>query len=131
MKTVTAAILVHEGKILIARRREQDRQAGKWEFPGGTVEAGETPECCLKRELKEEFDIDIEVGLLVGESIYHYDYGSICLLAYRSKWQGGMLSCRDHDEFAWVSIPELRYFDFSPADLPFVDLLLKGKMMIS
>jgi len=130
MKTVTAAILVHEGKILIARRPAQDRQAGKWEFPGGTMEPGETPECCLRREMKEEFDIDIAVGMFVGESIYHYDHGSICLLAYFSKWRGGDLICRDHDACAWVSVPELRYFEFSPADLPFVDGLLQGDIAI-
>ncbi|HPX56769.1 MAG TPA: (deoxy)nucleoside triphosphate pyrophosphohydrolase [Syntrophales bacterium] len=127
MKTVTAAILFHEGKILIARRRDRDRLAGKWEFPGGTVEPGETPECCLRREMKEEFDIDIEVGTFFGESVYHYNHGSICLLAYLTRWRGGTLSCRDHDACAWVSIPELPCFDFSPADLPFVDRLLTGK----
>ncbi len=58
MKSVTAAILIKEDKILIAKRSGIDKQAGKWEFPGGTVEDGETHEQCLKREMKEEFDID-------------------------------------------------------------------------
>ncbi len=62
MTTVTCAIIEREGKILIARRAADQKLAGKWEFPGGKVEAGESPEECLKRELEEEFGIQVEVG---------------------------------------------------------------------
>lgn len=130
MKTVTAAILVHEGKILIGRRREGDRLAGQWEFPGGTVELGETPEFCLQRELKEEFNINIEVGLFIGESVYHYDHGSIRLLAFLARWLDGELDCRTHDRHAWVRVSQLREYKFSPADLPFVEGLLQGDINI-
>ena len=130
MKTVTAAILVHEGKILIARRGVEDKLAGKWEFPGGTVEPGETPEFCLRRELREEFNMEIEVGLFVGESIYHYGHGSIRLLAFLSRWCGGELICRVHDGYAWVHVPELQDYDFSPADVPFVKRLRQGELSI-
>jgi 8-oxo-dGTP diphosphatase len=130
MKTVTAAILVHEGKILIARRREGDRLAGKWEFPGGTVESGETPELSLRRELKEEFDINIEVGLFVGESIYHYGHGSIRLLGFLTRWIDRDLNCRVHDRYAWVSVSQLRDYEFSPADVPFVEGLRQGDIDI-
>ena len=57
MKHVTAAILVKDGLILIAKRRASDRLGNKWEFPGGTVEDEESPEECLEREMKEEFGI--------------------------------------------------------------------------
>ena len=130
MKTVTAAILVHEGKILIARRGVGDRLAGKWEFPGGTVEAGETPEFCLQRELQEEFDINIEVGLYIGESVYHYGHGSIRLLGFLSRWLDGELTCRVHDRYAWVRVSQLREYEFSPADVPFVEALLQGDINI-
>jgi 8-oxo-dGTP diphosphatase len=130
MKTVTAAILVHEGKILIARRGKGDRLAGKWEFPGGTVEEGETPEVCLRRELKEEFDIEIEVGLFIGESVYHYGHGSIRLLGFLSRWCSGRLICRVHDRYAWVLVLQLREYEFSPADVPFVEGLLQGDINI-
>jgi 8-oxo-dGTP diphosphatase len=62
MKTVTAAIVEKDGKILVARRKADDRQAGKWEFPGGTLESDETPQECLQREMQEEFGIRVSVG---------------------------------------------------------------------
>ena len=62
MTIVTCAIIEKDGKILIARRAEGQKLAGKWEFPGGKVEDGESPEECLKRELEEEFGIPTEVG---------------------------------------------------------------------
>ncbi len=62
MTTVTCAIIEKDGKILIARRASDQNLAGKWEFPGGKVEDGESPEECLKRELEEEFGIQVEVG---------------------------------------------------------------------
>ena len=70
---VTAAILVKDNKIIIAKRGPDDRVAHKWEFPGGKVEINETPEQCLKREMKEEFDIDVSVGKYMGSSICHLD----------------------------------------------------------
>ena len=65
---VTAAILVKDKKIIIAKRGPDDRLAHKWEFPGGKVEINETPERCLKREMKEEFDIDV-TALEIGDSV--------------------------------------------------------------
>ena len=62
MKTVTAAILIIDGRILIAKRRLGDRLAEKWEFPGGKIEQGETPEQCLGREMQEEFQIQVSIG---------------------------------------------------------------------
>ncbi|MBW2433964.1 MAG: NUDIX domain-containing protein [Deltaproteobacteria bacterium] len=62
MKVVTAAILEKDGKILIARRKADDRQAGQWEFPGGTLESDETPRECLQREMREEFGIRVRMG---------------------------------------------------------------------
>ncbi len=65
MTTVTCAIIEKEGKILLARRAVGQKLAGKWEFPGGKVEDGESPEECLKRELEEEFGIQVEVGAFI------------------------------------------------------------------
>ena len=70
---VTAAILAKDNKIIIAKRGPNDRLANKWEFPGGKVEINETPEQCLKREMKEEFDIDVSVGEYLGSSIFSLD----------------------------------------------------------
>jgi 8-oxo-dGTP diphosphatase len=123
MKKVTAAVLVKNGKILIAKRKADDRQANKWEFPGGTVEPNETPEECLKREMQEEFGIYVSVGSFLGESVYHYDHGSIKLLVYRSHWDSGKITLKDHADYKWVSSEQLVEYDFAPADIPFVEKL--------
>jgi len=125
MKRVTAAILIKDEQILIAKRKKGDRLAEKWEFPGGKIETNETPEECLKREMVEEFGIEVSVGEYFGESIYHYGHGSIKLIAYRTYWEEGDIIAKDHEEFKWVSSNQLDLFDFAPADLPFVEKLKK------
>jgi len=127
---VTAAILVKGNKIIIAKRGPNDRLANKWEFPGGKVEINETPEQCLKREMKEEFDIDVSVGEYLGSSIYHYDHISIELMAYRTYWENGEIHLNDHDEFKWISLEQLAELDFAPADLIFVEKLQNGEIAI-
>ena len=123
MRKVTAAILVKDGKILIAKRKAGDRQAGKWEFPGGTIEPDESPEICLQREMREEFGIEVSVGKYFGESIYHYDHGAIKLLAYLTSFVSGNLVPKDHSAFRWVSTEQLSDFDFAPADISLVEKL--------
>ena len=127
---VTAAMLVKDEKIIIARRGPDDKLADKWEFPGGKIEINETPEQCLKREMKEEFDIDVSVGEYLGSSIYHYDHMSIELLAYRAYWEGGEIDLKDHDDFKWISLEQLAEYDFTPADLVFVEKLQNGEISI-
>ncbi len=124
--TVTAAIIEREGTILIARRRRGDRQAGKWEFPGGKIEEGETPEVCLRRELQEEFGIDVVVGGFVGRSSHRYPHGEVDLLAYRVTHLSGDFQLHDHEEIRWVEPADLPSHDFSAADIPIVKLLLEG-----
>ena len=128
MKEVTAAILIKDGKIRIARRKADDRPADKWEFPGGTIEQNETPQDCLKREMQEEFGIEVSIVKYLGQSIYHYDHGSIKLLAYLTSWVSGKLALKDHSEFRWVSAQQLANFDFASADIPFVEKLVNKEM---
>ena len=131
MIDVTAAILVKDGKILIAKRKPNGKLPDKWEFPGGKVETGESAQTCLTREMQEEFGIDVRIGQFLGESVYHYQHGSIRLLAYLTRWQGGGFSLKDHADYAWVQSDQLEGFDFTPADLPFVDKLVSGEIDIS
>lgn len=126
--SVTAAILIEEEKVLIAQRKSTDHLAGKWEFPGGKIEPGETPEMCLHRELKEEFGIDTLIGQFLAESVYHYDQISIRLLAYQAMVQQGVLVPIDHDDIAWVTIHQMDQYDFAPADIPFVEMLKGGQI---
>lgn len=125
---VTAAIMIKDKRVLIARRNADDRLAGKWEFPGGKIRGNETPEACLEREIAEEFGIVISVGEFFGESIYHYPHASIRLLAYRTDWVRGDIHPRVHAEYRWVAYEKLPAFDFSPADIPFVDKLRQSAM---
>jgi len=123
MTTVIAAIILKEGKVLIAQRAQGQNLAGKWEFPGGKIKAGETPEECLKREIKEELDLDIEVDEFFGENIYSYETGTIRLVAYKAQLIGGQCRLKVHSRVEWVKPHDLAGYDFSPADVPFVEKL--------
>jgi len=82
VKDVVAAILIKDKKILIAQRGYDDPLALLWEFPGGKVEEGESPEESLVREMQEEFRIDVEVERFFASSLFAYDKGTIRLLGY-------------------------------------------------
>jgi 8-oxo-dGTP diphosphatase len=125
MIDVTAAILIENGRVLIARRRPGASQAGMWEFPGGKIRPNESPAQCLKREIQEELGIEIAVGEFFGESVYAYEDKTIRLLAYRVRAEGGEMSRNDHAELAWVAIADLGRYRFCPADVPFTEKLRK------
>ena len=123
--TVTAAVMEKDGRILIARRKRGDRMADKWEFPGGKLEKGETPEACLRREMREEFGIDVVVGPFFGRSLHSYPHGEIDLMAYRVTHLSGDFHLHDHEEILWVSPADLNSYDFSAADIPIAAILMK------
>jgi 8-oxo-dGTP diphosphatase len=118
MKQVTAAILIQKGKCLIAKRSSTDTLANLWEFPGGKIETGETPEECLQREMEEELSIRVDVGPFFADSVYHYAGGTIRLMAYLVYWQGSNLELRVHDSIAWVDSTNIDDYNFAPADVP-------------
>lgn len=123
MKKVTAALIIKDGKCLIAKRKANDRLGNLWEFPGGKIEEGETPEVCLKRELKEELNIDVIIGEFFAESIYKYSHATVQLLAYFVKWQEGTIQLNAHDEIAWVTKNTIENYNLAPADVPLVKRL--------
>ena len=128
MIRVTAAILIKDERILIARRKDTDTLAGKWEFPGGKIEENETPEQCLIREMREEFGIKVAINGFFGENIHRYENETIRLQAYHIVWKGGHFSLNAHAAIRWVSLPQLHEFDFAPADKPLVEKLLKNSV---
>lgn len=130
MITVSAAILVKDTRVFIAKRNAHGQLPGKWEFPGGKVEPHETPEACLRRELEEELDIEATIGHFMGESIYRYDFGTVKILFYRAFWNGEDIFSKDHQDVQWVSLVQLNGYDFVPADIPFVEKLIRGQIAI-
>ena len=125
-KIVIAAVIEKDGRILIARRKRGKQHPGKWEFPGGTLEEGETHEQCLKRELQEELAATAEVGDLVCASEYKYtpDY-TIRLLAYRATVTSGIFSLNDHEEVRWAKPTDLANYDFPEADRAIIEELVR------
>jgi 8-oxo-dGTP diphosphatase len=122
---VVAVMLENQkNEILIAKRKPWKSQGGLWEFPGGKIEKGETPEESLVRELKEEMNIEIQVGDYFAENVHHYENISIRLMAYRGRIISGDFHLKDHDEIAWVTLSQLNTFKFAPADVPFVERLI-------
>ena len=121
MIKVVAAILKKEDKILIAKKREGKPLAGMWEFPGGKIEEGETPEESLIRELREEMDIKIKIKEYVGESIYDYGDGKvISLKGFTAEIVEGNIKLTDHDEYKWVTLEEIYNYKVAPADIPLI-----------
>ena len=90
--------------MLIARRSADQTLAGKWEFPGGKVEDGESPEESLKRELQEEFGIQAEVGEFITSNKHHYDHISIELLAFHATYISGVLNLVDHHKIEVIYV---------------------------
>ncbi|HBA60902.1 MAG TPA: hypothetical protein DCZ92_08790 [Elusimicrobia bacterium] len=128
MKQVTAAVMEKDGKLLLAQRRQGDALAGKWEFPGGKIEPGETPEACLRRELKEEFGIDTKIGAFICASRFEYKHLPIELLAYRVTHLSGEFKLNDHDRIEWVAPGDLLKYDLSSADIPVAQALLPSPL---
>jgi len=118
---VAAAALVDvDGRVLICRRPEGKQLAGLWEFPGGKVEAGETPEGCLIRELNEELGIEVKQACLAPFVFASHTYETFHLLMplYLLRRWDGPVRRREHAALAWVKPGELFDYPMPPADEP-------------
>src|SRR6185312_15962729 len=109
-----------DGCVLIAQRRAERTEGGKWEFPGGKLEPGETPEVCLVRELAEELGIQTRVLGALVTTTHTYPWGTIELIALRVERLAGVPAPHDHAALRWVAPSELSHFDFAAADLAIV-----------
>lgn len=128
MKTVlvaAVALIDVDGRILLAQRPEGKSMAGMWEFPGGKIETGETPEIALVRELKEELGIDTWESCLAPLTFASHSYDAFHLLmplfACR-KWNG-IPSAQEGQTLAWVQAKDLRNYEMPPADIPLIPIL--------
>ena len=116
MIRVAAAVIEQEGKILIARRGTKDPLQGKWEFPGGKIEDGESPKECLKRELLEELGVEASIGEAVTSTVYKYEHVSVELFFYRATLLSINIKRKEYDEIKWVTPAELLQHDFPDAN---------------
>lgn len=128
--TVVGAAIVKEGKLLALRRADgNDEVIHKFEFVGGKVEAGETPEQALKRECMEELSLEVEVGDLLNTIEYDYPNTSVCLSVYFVKPLSDY-ELKVHEEERWFDCDKLDPSDWAPADKAFLGTLKKGYFKI-
>jgi 8-oxo-dGTP diphosphatase len=120
MKTVivTAALTIEQGKLLVTQRKKDSSHGLLWEFPGGKVEEGEDPRGALRRELKEELDVEVKVGELFDAVFYSYPEYPILLLVYRCRVEKGSLKPVGCHDLRWVTLRELETLVMPPADDP-------------
>jgi 8-oxo-dGTP diphosphatase len=122
-----AALIDPDGRVLITRRPEGKSMAGLWEFPGGKIEPGETPETTLVRELKEELDIDTSASCLAPLTFASHRYPDFHLLMplyICRKWQG-IVRPTEGQATKWVWARDLRSYAMPPADLPLIAPLIE------
>ena len=120
------ALIDVDNRVLIAQRPEGKAMAGLWEFPGGKVEAGETPEAALIRELKEELSITVDEPCLAPYTFASYSYADFHLLMplyLCRRWEGVVMPL-EGQVTRWVKAKELRQYPMPPADVPLVSMLM-------
>jgi len=121
--TVAACALIDaDGRVLLAQRPEGKSMAGLWEFPGGKIEAGETPEQSLIRELEEELGIIVKEACLAPLTFASHSYPDFHLLMplYVCRRWDGMVTAREGQSLAWVRPNRLRDYPMPPADIPLI-----------
>ena len=122
---VSAGFVFRNGRLLISQRRAQDHLGGLWEFPGGKRHEGESDEECLRRELREELDIEVEVGALLETITHEYPGKVVCLKFFRCVWRRNEPRAIGCQNFAWVEREELSKYKF-----PEADQRLLGRLML-
>lgn len=131
MKTikVVAAVIKEVNKegapVIFATQRGYGELKGGWEFPGGKVEEGETPQKALEREIREELDTIIEVGQFIDTIEYDYPTFHLSMNCYWAKVVSGNLVLKEHEAAKWLTKEELRTVAWLPADITLIDCIEK------
>jgi 8-oxo-dGTP diphosphatase len=122
---VAAALIDADGRVLLAQRPEGKAMAGLWEFPGGKIEAGETPEDALRREMREELQIELCEHCFHPLTFVSHEYAEfhlLMLLYVARKWEG-IPTATEHPRLIWKRPREMRELPMPPADLPLIAAL--------
>lgn len=126
---VVCAIIERDGLILAARRKPGLNMAGKWEFPGGKIQDGESPAAALARELREEMGIEVEITNTLAGPTHQYEAFTVTLYPFRCRLiagaDAGTLSSIDHDALAWLPPERLPELEWAEADLAIILTLAK------
>ena len=122
MKTirVVAAIIIDDGKVFATQRGYGEFKDG-WEFPGGKIDAGETPEEALVREIKEELDTEVEIQELLDTVEYDYPNFHLSMDCFICKIKSGDLVLKEHEAAAWLTKEKLNSVEWLPADITLID----------
>ncbi len=120
MIAVVAAVVRREGRVMICQRRPEVHNGLKWEFPGGKIEPGESPEDALERELYEELALRAEVGRVIDAVHYRYPEREVLVLFYDCRIAAGEPEAVDCNAVVWARPEALSGYDFAGADLAFV-----------
>ena len=117
---VVAAIIAEKGRIFATQRGYGEFKDG-WEFPGGKIEEGETPQQALVREIQEELDTEVEVGDLLGTVEYDYPTFHLSMQCFLCRIKSGRLNLKEHEAARWLAEDELDSVDWLPADIEVLD----------
>jgi 8-oxo-dGTP diphosphatase len=123
MRRSVAGIALEGDRVFIARRKAGGDLGGKWEFPGGKAEEGESDGEALVREYGEEFAVPVEVGPFLGETSFEHGGRRFSLMAYRIRFVRTGFRAAEHEAWRWATLEEIRQLDFAPSDLLLLPLL--------
>ncbi len=123
MIEVTCAIIMKGDDVLITQRSESMQHPLRWEFPGGKMNPGESPERCIKREIKEELHVDIKVDRLLPSVVYDYGFSKIKLIPFVCRLGSGEIQLREHKTYAWIGRKQVKDYDLLEADIEVINVL--------
>ncbi len=124
MIEVSCAIIEKDGLVLAAQRSERMSLPLKWEFPGGKIEPGESPEECLRRELLEEMGVSVTVGKSLPASTHHYPKVTVTLFPFVCTIVSGEIVLDEHAAIDWLPPEKLHTLDWAEADVPVIESYL-------
>ena len=123
MIEVVAAMIGRGGRVLLCRRPFDKAQGGKWEFPGGKIEPGETGAQALARECREELDVQLDVGEALADVVQEYPGKCVHLTLYAATIAAGEPRRLEHSDMRWVDMAWIREYDLCPADARLLQLI--------